>query len=427
MRSALAGVLIAAAAAACGSDNHSTGPHTGGTLAVTVTAPTGVIPAVTVTGPASYQEMLAASQTFTNLASGSYTVTATNVTTTDPIAPAIDSATITGSPATVSASATATVTVAYAPRTAGSGALWVGGGNGTVISFTGAQLQSSGSPSPANTLASGGDPLCVAIDAAGNLWTTQFVTNAIQKFTPAQLVAGGTPTAAVTLSGAAIDHPQGLAFDAQGNLWVASRSANTVIEYTAAQLTATGTPTPAVTITATTSPAGPSGIAFDASGNLWVANFYANTVVEYTPSQLATSGTPTPTVTLTTNANSFGGPFAVAFDASGTLWVSNANGTALTVVGLSSAQLAAGGSPVPASTITLPTSLNSPAIAYGLAFDASGNLWISDALNSLLYYYTPAQLAAGGQPTPPTTISSTAISGPEGLAFDPHASTLPLH
>jgi hypothetical protein len=54
------------------------------------TDPTGVTPAVTVSDPASFQRTLTATQTLTNLAPGSYTVTATNVTTTDPIVPSVD-------------------------------------------------------------------------------------------------------------------------------------------------------------------------------------------------------------------------------------------------------------------------------------------------------------------------------------------------
>jgi hypothetical protein len=125
--------------------------------------------------------------------------------------------------------------------------------------------------------------------------------------------------------------------------------------------------------------------------------------------------------------NSGAGPTALAFDASGTLWIGNANGVATTVVGYSSSQLATTGSPVPASTINLPTSGVNPAVAYGLAVDASGQRWVCDALNSELYAYIATQLAAGGAPTPPVTINSSALNGPSGIAFDPHATTLPLH
>jgi sugar lactone lactonase YvrE len=414
-------------ATACGSDNHSTAPHAGGTLTVTVTAPSGSLPVITVTGPANYQQTLTGTQTLTGLAAGNYTITAGTVTTNDPIAPTVDSAVIAGNPATVTTTAPAAASVSYTPRHAGSGALWVLNGNtGTATSFTGPQLQSTGSPTPTNVLTfAGGDPLGVAFDTAGNLWATDFVNNAVLKYTPAQLVVGGTPTATVTLSGPALNHPHALAFDAQGNLWVASRGANTIVEYSASQLTTTGTPTPTVTVTASTASAGPTALAFDGEGDLWVGNFYVNTVVEYLANQLTTSGTVTPIVTLSSTANSLAGPFVMAFDANGTMWVGNANGVATTIVGFSPSQVMTSGSPVPAYTVALPGS--SPSLAFGLAFDASGDLWVSDALKNLLYDYTPSQLIAGGQPTPTSTITSNAVNGPGGIAFNPHASTLPLH
>ncbi|HWZ58701.1 MAG TPA: hypothetical protein VNW46_06945, partial [Gemmatimonadaceae bacterium] len=403
--------------------------QSGASLTVRITAPAGVTPAVTVSGPSSYHQTLTATQTLTGLTPGTYTITATNVVVSDPVVPVTDSGVITGSPATLVAGGQDTAKVAYAPRVAGSGALWVANGNNNVANgFTGAQLHASGTPAPTDTLTTpSGDPLGVAIDVAGNLWMTNYVANTVVEYTPAQLAAGGTPTATVTLSGSALSRPHGLAFDAQGNLWVASRNANTVVEYTTSQLTATGSPTPTVTLTAAATSAGPTALAFDAQGNLWVGNYYQNTVVEYATTQLGASATPTPTVTLSATANSLAGPFVLAFDASGTLWVGNANGVATTIVGYSTSQLATSGSPVPASTINLPSGLAHPVVVFGLAFDASGQLWLSDPLNNALYAYTSTQLAAGGSPTPQTTISSSALNGPGGLAFNPHASTLPLH
>jgi hypothetical protein len=81
-----------------------------GTLQVNVTGlPGGVNAAVQVTGPGMNQT-LTGTNTLSNLVPGSYTVTASSVT-----SGATYSATVTGSPAAVSAGATATTTVAYAP------------------------------------------------------------------------------------------------------------------------------------------------------------------------------------------------------------------------------------------------------------------------------------------------------------------------
>lgn len=83
---------------------------TTGTLTVNVTGlPAGVNGAVTVTGPNNYNQTLTATSTAT-VASGSYTVTAAQVTNNN----VRYTGTVTGSPATVTAGATTTASVAYA-------------------------------------------------------------------------------------------------------------------------------------------------------------------------------------------------------------------------------------------------------------------------------------------------------------------------
>jgi hypothetical protein len=90
---------------------------------------------------------------------------------------------------------------------------------------------------------------------------------------------------------------------------------DTVVEYTKSQL-ATGHPTPAVTISSVASGSsssldGPFGIAFDASGNLWVGNYYDDSIVEYTKSQLAT-GALTPADTIAGSATGLDYPELMA-------------------------------------------------------------------------------------------------------------------
>jgi hypothetical protein len=74
---------------------------------------------------------------------------------------------------------------------------------------------------------------------------------------------------------------------------------NEVVEFTRAELSLSGSPTPAVTISSTE--AGPNGslygpysLAFNSSGDLWVENFDNNTTVEYGKDQLSSSGSPAP-------------------------------------------------------------------------------------------------------------------------------------
>ena len=170
----------------------------------------------------------------------------------------------------------------------------------------------------------------------------------------------------------------------------------------------------------------PTGIAFDTHGNLWVANGTGNTLVEYTAGQIdSAAAAPTPAITLTANGNSIHGPMMIAFDASGNLWVANGNQVNYSsVVEFSAAQLIASGSPTPNVTLTPSAgSLNQPT---GLAFDASGDLWVSNMGANTVVEFTPSQIATSGSPTPSATVSGASLSGPAGLAFNPPAANLPL-
>ena len=147
-----------------------------------------------------------------------------------------------------------------------------------------------------------------------------------------------------------LESPYGLAFDGSGDLWVSDIEASTVVGYTPSQLVSSGAPTPAVTISANANSIdAPSGVAFDASGDLWVTNTSANTLVEFAPSQLASSGAPTPAVTISSTGSSLDGPYSLALDAAGDLWVPNAGGAS--IVEYAASQLAATGDPTPVNTI----------------------------------------------------------------------------
>jgi sugar lactone lactonase YvrE len=407
------------AAAGC-SSSPSTAPQTA-SLAVTIAAPSAVTPAVTVNGPAGYTKVLSATTTLTGLAVGNYTVIAAPVTTTNPIVGTFNTATVTGSPATVAGGATAVATATYTQRP-GSGGMWVG--NGAITQYKAGQLASSTSAPAATAIFPTGNNAGVAFDAAGNLWVSELTTNVIVEFTASQLATSGNPTPAVTLSANAgsVAFPGGLAFDAAGNLWVANEDDSSVVEFAASQLTSSGSPVPAVTISASAGSLKlPAGLAFDASGNLWVANIIGNTVVEFTPGQLAASGAPKPAITLSANGASLGTPRAPAFDASGNLWVLNVDSN--TVSEFTRSQLTTTGSPVPAVMLTSAGgSLEGPT---GLAFDASGDLWITNGDGDTIVEFTGGQLVSGS-PTPAVIISGSSVDGPWGLAFDPHAANLPL-
>jgi sugar lactone lactonase YvrE len=403
-------------------DITATCAPTTGSLTIDITGASGITANVQVSGPSSFTRTLTATTTIADLEPGSYTVTAPTITTTGPIVTSVDTAVISNSPVTVSVGDTASTSVAYRAQRGGSGAMWIVNGNNSKISqFLPSQLEATGTPTAAVTVATDLAPIGMAVDAAGNIWVANFAASTVTAYSPSQLAAGGAPTAAVTLSGSALNAPNGIAFDAAGNLWVSNRLGNTVVEYTAAQLVEGGNITPTVTLSSTTF-VSPAGLAFDAQGNLWVANFNGYTVAELQASQLAVTATVTPAVIL--SGTSIIGPMGLAFDTSGTLWVSNVGGSANTVVSFTSAQRAATGTPTATTTLTIPGMFPQP---FALTFDNSGNLWMPNALRNTIYEYTAAQLATGGALTPTVILSGSAIDGPTALVFDPHPTGLVLH
>jgi sugar lactone lactonase YvrE len=239
------------------------------------------------------------------------------------------------------------------------GNLWVVNDNSnTVVEYTAAELASSGTPTPAVTLSLGGADVFafgIAFDAQGDLWIANNGACTIVEFTPSQLTTSGSPTPAVTITDGQpfTNEPIALAFDAHGNLWVANNASSQVIEYSASQLTTSGSPTPAVTLTGAAI-LEPLDVAFDSAGNLWVSNsaYFTNPdstypqaagrIVEYAAATLGASGSPTPATVINLPVRSFSpNPVGLAFDNSGNLWYADVYNSRIGEY--STTQLASGG------------------------------------------------------------------------------------
>ncbi|MGA2838437.1 MAG: hypothetical protein ABSF84_17780, partial [Acidimicrobiales bacterium] len=311
------------------------------------------------------------------------------------------------------------------------GNLWVENlGNSSVVSFPPSQLATTGDPVPAARLMPSvglEGPGDVAFDPSGNLWVTNpsDSVNAVVAFTPAQIAAGASrPSIVVSLPGGTT--VSGITFDATGDLWVSDDLSNAISEYPAASLATSGAPTPSVILSANGDTLdGPQTMAFDAAGDLWVADAGNNHVVEYAATQLATSGSPIPAVTLESNGTNLVSPVGLTFDKAGDLWVANNFGDS--VVEFTKSQLGSSGGPTPAVMISANNgSLSGP---IGLAFDASGNLWVANGGNNTVIAYSASQLSTSGAPTPATTVvgPATGLNRPAGIAVPPASqrATLP--
>ncbi|KFE62726.1 hypothetical protein [Hyalangium minutum] len=149
------------------------------------------------------------------------------------------------------------------------------------------------------------------------------------------------------------------------------------------------------------------------SGKLWTSNGSGGTapLLGFASTLLSASGSPAATVAATT-----GGADGSAFDKEGNLWVVGGTTADPPVLRLPASILGSSGQK--AADITLkggPLEGGFPR-ARALAFDASGNLWVSVVFNNKIVRYTPDQLTASGSPTP--GVELTGLDGPSGLAFD---------
>ena len=221
-----------------------------------------------------------------------------------------------------------------------SGNMWVGAEDGQkILVYTPAQFGASGNPTPhiiLNALTfTFSSPSHLAFDGAGNLWVVdedRANTNGgggeVFKYSHAQIAAltPGThdvdPVFGIGIN--AFSHLEGLAFDGGGNLWLADESGNNVYKFAAADLSGVGLSQnvqPAVVLGASAggpcglSLHGPYGVAVDGGGNLFVSNANPHgacvgSLAMFSASNIRATGNPKPNTFLISN---FDSPNAVTF------------------------------------------------------------------------------------------------------------------
>jgi len=288
------------------------------------------------------------------------------------------------------------------------------------------------------------DPTHVIADLEGNIWISDWGNNRVLQYKPpfssgmaASLVLGQTSftanTHSATASGLSSQHE--IAFDKSGNLWVADSYNSRVLEFTppfsngmtaSSVLGQPGFGTNNCTVTAS-GLCYPTSLTFDADGNLWVVDCNNNRVLEYN-SPFATGRSASAVLGQAdftsaaqgAGATGFDEPWSVAFDASGNLWVSD--GLNWRVLEFSppftnglAPRLVLGFPNFTTEANADPESdLNNP---RGIAFDGSGNLFVADTMDSRLMMFAPP-FSNGmdaskviGQPNFTSVLGSTTASG----------------
>jgi sugar lactone lactonase YvrE len=311
------------------------------------------------------------------------------------------------------------------------------GNNNTLIIATPTPTVAA-TPTPTATATSSATPTPTAT-ATATINVSVWVANGtnVLEFAPSQLLVLGasSPVPQLTNNSAAFGATQGVTFDTAGDLWVidggtvatGGKVPPGLDEFTPAQLAAlktTPNPTPNVKINSADF-VFPQQAVFDATGNLWVSDNGANAVFEFTPAQLAAGGANvTPNITITSTPK-FTGPLGIAFGATGNLWIANNGTTTIFEFNAASLPTTSGAVVLTPNVVLSDDGKGSIQAPWALIFDTAGNLWSSNAnAPNTVVEFAKADLGATGSPTPAVTLSPTTVAGdpslvsPNGIAFD---------
>ncbi|HLU82240.1 MAG TPA: hypothetical protein VKZ43_02455 [Trueperaceae bacterium] len=239
-------------------------------------------------------------------------------------------------------------------------------------------------------LGAGRLPYGFDFDEGGNLWVgTQ--GGELLKFAAADVATSGTPTPIGQVTTGAL-HVAGVRIAPDGSLWATVEGK--VVGWRVETLATGGAPDPDVTIPATLPAMAmyTNDLAFDDQGGLWLVGVDA--ILRFSPEQLATGVVVAPDVVIASDGTSLAGPRGLAFDASGDLWVSSM--TSGVVEKFRRQDLTASGAPTPVVALSAPGTYK-----MRVAFDGDDNMWVSSL-------YGPAFGPSGyvAMISPPNRVSS---------------------
>jgi sugar lactone lactonase YvrE len=312
-------------------------------------------------------------------------------------------------------------------------------------------------------LAQFNNPTAVAADASGNVYVADTDSQTIRKITPGGVVTtlaglgydsyytkdgsypavGTTGSADGTGTAARFTYPEGVAVDGNGVVYVADTVNDTirVVSPTGVVTTLAGSPGPSnqggADGTGTAAQFyGPTGIAVAGNGNLYVTEIGNNTIRMVTPGGVVTTLAGTDRVTGSADgagpSAQFGSPTGVALDANGNLYVTDSTNNTIRKVTPSGVVTTIAGTAGVAGSLDGTGSSAQFDSPWGIAIDASGNLYVSDSGDNLIRKITPGGVVTtiAGVTTSPEVLSTYGVMtngtgtaahflNPTGMAVDP--------
>jgi sugar lactone lactonase YvrE len=233
-------------------------------------------------------------------------------------------------------------------------------------------------------------PLGVAVDGAGNVYISDTKNSRVRKVTPAGVISTVAGTGISGFSGdggpaisAQMRGPSGLTLDAAGNLYIADWTDNRIrkvaVDGTITTVAGRGDTNPPLGDggkATDASLAGPFGVAVDGNGNLYIADTYYYLIRKVSPAGIIT--TAAGHNFYSSGPIDVGFPTSVVSDAAGNLYIVSESrvlklapdGTLTTVAGTVASGMAASGDGGPATSAVLQG-------AFAVAVDGAGNLYIA--------------------------------------------------
>ncbi|MBV8389996.1 MAG: hypothetical protein JO080_09380 [Mucilaginibacter sp.] len=287
-----------------------------------------------------------------------------------------------------------------------------------VTTFAGSGTQ--GFADGTKTFASFNYPSGIVIDHSGFLFIADKQNNVVRIISPQGVVntiAGtGASGSSNKKDSVSFNFPSGVGVDNAGNVYVADMG-NSAIR----KIDIHG-----VVTTVLVGFSGPTGVVSDASGDLYVADNGNSVIVKITNKGLATTFAGTRGVRGSKDGTGTGAqfnqPHALAIDSSGNVYVADAGNNLIRKINSQGVvtTIAGSGSPGSQNGVGPAASFNGP---FGIAVDADGNLYVADSNNNLIRKISPngtvTTLAGTGSPgSTDGALTSASFNNPQGVVVD---------